>query len=166
MDVSLVLFKKGGERKTFVVPGKRILIGRAKECDFWVPVMSVSRRHCELNIEAPLLHVHDLGSRNGTYVNGMRVTNATLKAGDFLRVGAILFGIQVDGVPEKLSPPDFVLLEEHNGPIEHSSEGSTIIQTPLPGQTQTPARDVADDILLWLNDRDEKNGKKSEDGQK
>jgi len=156
MDISLVLFKKGGGRKTFIIPGKRILIGRAKECDFWVPVMSVSRRHCEITIENGAVHLHDLDSKNGTYVNGTRVQNATLGAGDFLRVGPVLFGVQVDGQPERLVPPDFVLLEEEHAE-EKAGEGSTIVQQPTPGQTQTPsARDVADDILSWLDEQEQK----------
>jgi pSer/pThr/pTyr-binding forkhead associated (FHA) protein len=157
MDVSLVLFKKGGERKTFVLPGKHVLMGRAKDCDFWIPVLSVSRRHCELTLENTTLHIHDLGSRNGTYVNGMKVTNASLRPGDFIRVGPVLFGVQVDGQPSNLLPPDFVMIEENHAE-EHAGDGSTIVQPPSE-KTQVGTRDVADDILLWLDEREQKEAK-------
>lgn len=157
MDVSLVLFKKGGERKTFVLPAKRVLIGRAKDCDFWIPMMSISRRHCEITVENSTVHIHDLGSRNGTYVNGRQTDNADLKPGDFIRLGPILFGVQIDGMPSNLTPPDFVMFEEHE-PAEHAGEGSTIVHSPSE-KTQLGARDVADDIMAWLDEREKKNGK-------
>ena len=46
-------------------------------------------------------------------------------------------------------------MEENHGD-EQPGEGSTIVQAPQPGQTQTPARDVADDIMLWLEEKEEK----------
>jgi pSer/pThr/pTyr-binding forkhead associated (FHA) protein len=163
MDVNLVLFKKGGERKTFVLPAKRVIIGRAKDCDFWLPVLSVSRRHCEISVENSTVLIHDLGSRNGTFVNGMRIVNANLRPGDFIRIGPILFGVQIDGQPTTLMPPDFVMLEESTSE-ERPGEGSTIIQPPS-DKTQTGVRDVAEDIMSWLDERDQKNGK-SENGHK
>jgi hypothetical protein len=83
------------------------------------------------------------------------VENAVLRAGDFVRIGPVLFGVQIDGAPGQLTPPDFVLLEE-NHLDEQPGDGSTIVQTPQPGQTQTPQRDVADDIMSWLDDKEEK----------
>jgi pSer/pThr/pTyr-binding forkhead associated (FHA) protein len=69
-----------------------------------VPLLSVSRRHCELHAEGETLTVKDAGSSNGTYVNNKRVSNAQLKAGDRLVVGAIVFTVQIDGVPEEIHP--------------------------------------------------------------
>lgn len=158
MDVSFVLFKKGGERKTFVLPSNRVTIGRAKDCDFWIPLLSVSRHHCELTANETTLHIHDLGSRNGTYVNGMKVVNANLHGGDFIRIGPILFGVQVNGQPTNMVPPDFVMLDEAMAD-DHPGDGSTIIQAP---SEQTAVRDVAEDIMQWLDDRDHKNGKAGE----
>jgi pSer/pThr/pTyr-binding forkhead associated (FHA) protein len=157
MDVSLVLFKKGGERKTFVLPGKRALIGRGTDCNFKIPLLSISRRHCELTIEENTLHLHDLGSRNGTFVNGMRIVNAMLRPGDFIRIGQILFGIQVDGRPDTLVPPDFVLIEENEE--EHPGDGSTIIQPPQSEQTHDGSHDIADDIFFRLDEEEPKNGR-------
>jgi pSer/pThr/pTyr-binding forkhead associated (FHA) protein len=159
MDVSLVLFKKGGERKTFVLPGQHVLIGRARECDFWIPVMSVSRRHCEITVDERTVHLHDLGSRNGTFVNGTRVQNAILRPGDFLRVGPIVFGVQIDGTPENLIPPDFVQLEEEHA-VDKTGDGSTIVQPPQPGQTQAPPHDIVEDVMSWLEDKNKKAGER------
>jgi pSer/pThr/pTyr-binding forkhead associated (FHA) protein len=159
MDVSLVLFKKGGERKTFVLPGKRALIGRGTDCNFRIPLLSISRRHCEINVDERTLHVHDLGSRNGTFVNGMRIVNALLRPGDFIRIGPVLFGVQIDGRPDTLVPPDFVMLEENNTE-EHPGDGSTIIQPPQSDQTHDGGHDITDDIFFRLDGEEPKNGPK------
>jgi pSer/pThr/pTyr-binding forkhead associated (FHA) protein len=157
MDINLVLFRKGGEPKPFLLPSRRVLIGRAKECDFWIPLLSVSRRHCEITVDEVDIHIHDLNSHNGTFVNGMRVENATLHPGDFIRVGPILFGVQIGGVPKELVPPDFVMLDENDGQ-EHPSEGSTITHAHTEKGHSDEGRDVADDILSWLNDKEKRNG--------
>jgi pSer/pThr/pTyr-binding forkhead associated (FHA) protein len=63
-------------------------IGRATRADFILDVPLVSRLHCRLTAHSTeRLEVQDLGSTNGTYVNGTRVSRAELKAGDKLGVG-------------------------------------------------------------------------------
>jgi pSer/pThr/pTyr-binding forkhead associated (FHA) protein len=49
----------------------------------------VSRLHCQLSATADAIQVKDLDSTNGTFVNGKRVTSATLRAGDVLKVGRV-----------------------------------------------------------------------------
>jgi serine/threonine-protein kinase len=53
------------------------LVGRAEECSLRMPsslgYLDVSRRHCLLDIDPPDVRVSDLGSRNGTYVNGVLI---------------------------------------------------------------------------------------------
>ena len=51
----------------------------------------VSRRHCELNELNGILVVRDLGSKHGTYINGMRVSEAPLLPEDKLTVGLTSF---------------------------------------------------------------------------
>jgi len=48
----------------------RCLVGRAKVCQLNIPSAAVSRLHCLLDIDPPTIHIRDLGSRNGTFVNG------------------------------------------------------------------------------------------------
>lgn len=63
-------------------------IGRATRADFILDAALVSRVHCRLTAHsAARLEVQDLGSTNGTYVNGHRITRADLKEGDRLRIG-------------------------------------------------------------------------------
>jgi eukaryotic-like serine/threonine-protein kinase len=55
----------------------RCVIGRAEDCDLQLPKdelhADVSRHHCLLEFELPQIRLRDLGSRNGTYVNGEKI---------------------------------------------------------------------------------------------
>jgi pSer/pThr/pTyr-binding forkhead associated (FHA) protein len=104
MDVKLVMFRPDGQRKDFPVVNPVTVIGRGENCDLRVPLVSVSRRHCELRMQGQGLKVRDLASSNGTFVNNGRVTEVDIRAGDRLAVGPIVFTIQVDGRPEEIKP--------------------------------------------------------------
>jgi len=51
------------------------------------------------------LKVRDLGSRNGTYLNGKRIDEAEVKAGDSIKVGPLTFVLQIDGQPKDINIP-------------------------------------------------------------
>jgi pSer/pThr/pTyr-binding forkhead associated (FHA) protein len=74
-----------------ILPGNIKTIGRSSGAEFTVDAPLVSRLHCRLTAGATELQVHDLDSTNGTFVNGKRVTDATLKEGDRLGVGHVEF---------------------------------------------------------------------------
>ena len=69
-------------------------IGRTARADFIVDAPLVSRLHCRLTADASdQLIVEDLGSTNGTLLNGKTVERAVLKTGDVLTVGRVEFRI-------------------------------------------------------------------------
>ena len=105
MDVNLVLFKKGGSQKTFSLPDTTTVMGRRHDCDLCIPLKTVSRRHCQLNQNKEAVTIRDLGSRVGTFLNGKRIEEAALKPGDYIRIGPLIFLLQIDGEPEKIIPP-------------------------------------------------------------
>ncbi len=74
-----------------ILPGYIKTIGRSSGAEFMVDAALVSRVHCRLTAGATELQVHDLDSTNGTFVNGTRVSEATLKEGDRLGVGRVEF---------------------------------------------------------------------------
>jgi pSer/pThr/pTyr-binding forkhead associated (FHA) protein len=110
MQVVLVMFRADGERRSFPVSREMTIIGRREDCDLRIPLGDVSRKHCRMIREADSLRIEDLGSSNGTYVNGQRVQEAILQPGDTVRVGPVLFVLQVDGVPadDELQPNEGV----------------------------------------------------------
>jgi pSer/pThr/pTyr-binding forkhead associated (FHA) protein len=106
MDVSLVLFKKDGSQKTFSLPSAITVIGRRHDCDLCIPLMVVSRRHCQLNYNNEALKIRDLGSRAGTFLNGKPIDETTVRAGDYITIGPLTFLLQIDGEPKGIVPPE------------------------------------------------------------
>ena len=89
-----------------LLPGTLKTMGRAPGVDFVVDAALVSRVHCRFTISSTNeLELEDLGSTNGTSVNGKRVTKAMLSNGDQVAVGRVLFVVNsaskdADGNPE------------------------------------------------------------------
>jgi pSer/pThr/pTyr-binding forkhead associated (FHA) protein len=102
MKVNLVLLKAGGNNKAFSLPSSVTIVGRRQDCDLCVPLTVVSRRHCALNMDGGELSIRDLGSSNGTFVNGERVDEADLVPGDKVSIGPLDFIAQIDGVPVEI----------------------------------------------------------------
>lgn len=100
MNVNLVLLKKDGTTTPFALPSTVTSIGRRQDCDFCLPLSMVSRKHCELNLNKDQVMIRDFGSRNGTFLNGRRIEESHVNAGDLLQIGPVRFVIQVDGQPE------------------------------------------------------------------
>ena len=86
------LLLPNGERVTL---GERTLsVGRSTECDIVIPDTNVSRRHAEIRPTIDGFNVVDLGSTNGSLVNGERVTQRELREGDELVFGNTRFVFQ------------------------------------------------------------------------
>lgn len=64
-------------------------VGRVSDNTFEIPEASVSSHHAEFILRGTEVLVRDLNSTNGTFINGERVTEATLKPGQILRLGTI-----------------------------------------------------------------------------
>jgi pSer/pThr/pTyr-binding forkhead associated (FHA) protein len=70
-----------------------MLVGRRKGCDVRLRSLRVSRRHCLLAVVRDALVVRDLGSATGVFVNGSRVAEARLTAGDELAIGPFRYQV-------------------------------------------------------------------------
>jgi hypothetical protein len=64
-------------------------IGRADACRLVIDSATVSRRHAVVKRTGDGYEVRDLGSTNGTWVNGWRIDRATVRAGDVLEIGEV-----------------------------------------------------------------------------
>lgn len=75
------------------------LIGRGADASVWIDATGVSRHHARILIEGGDATLEDLGSKNGTYVAGERVTNPRrLKDGDQIRLGSVVVTFQIPRV--------------------------------------------------------------------
>jgi serine/threonine-protein kinase len=105
-----------GAKHIFDEP-RMCLIGRAPDCDIQLSLpndprfANISRHHCEIDIDPPAVRVRDLGSRNGTWLNGERIHPAAayledesqrlpgdflpLKDGDELGIGCLTLRVRV-----------------------------------------------------------------------
>ncbi len=74
-----------------------MLIGRSRRCDLTLQSTQVSRRHCRLQKRSAGFFLRDLGSRNGTWVDGVRIDTAYLQIGERFVVGDVILEIKRDG---------------------------------------------------------------------
>jgi len=90
MITKLIVATGKSAGRSIAIKKNTLLIGRAEECDVRPLSEDVSRRHAAVHVGPADVWVEDLGSRNGTFVNGTRITAKTkVVSGDLLRVGAL-----------------------------------------------------------------------------
>jgi hypothetical protein len=88
-----------------VEPPRAMVVGRQPGADLVVTEELVSRRHARFFFEGDELHVEDLGSTNGTWVNGQRITRARVGEGDRVLMGGCLMKVVPrDGSTEPTAP--------------------------------------------------------------
>lgn len=118
-----------------VFPLKELtIIGRASECDISLAAAHLSRRHAQIQVTEGGLLVKDLGSANGTFINGQRITEGRAKKGDEIRFDTLSFGVMGPSTEElskttvrstPLVPPEAPKPKPVVKPVIHSSSSSS-----------------------------------------
>src|SRR4051812_9731991 len=85
----ILIVKQHGGTQEYPLPEGRTVVGRAGQCDVIINDDSISRQHARLEVRSGQVHVADLQSRNGTYVAGGAVREATLRGGERLGFGDV-----------------------------------------------------------------------------
>jgi pSer/pThr/pTyr-binding forkhead associated (FHA) protein len=94
---------QGGEFP--IAAEKQILIGRSSDLDMVLVEDMVSRKHARIAMQTDQIWIEDLGSTNGTFVNGEKIKRARLKEGDRVLIGtSILKLIAGDAPKEGMAP--------------------------------------------------------------
>lgn len=84
MLVSLIGPNRGAR---YLLDDESVRIGRAPESEIFLDDVTVSRKHAQIEKRDRKFNLEDLGSLNGTYLNGEITSNAVLKDGDEVQIG-------------------------------------------------------------------------------
>jgi adenylate cyclase len=105
--MSFHLVDAQGTRLAGLPAGGSLVVGRSAECALVLADPTVSRRHAEVHAADDHLVVMDLGSRNGTFRNGVRVERARLRPGDVVAFGVVPLRVEAEADAElALVAPD------------------------------------------------------------
>lgn len=116
MHVTLVMLENGLRGREIRIRKPEIIIGRARGCKVRIASADVSRQHCRLRIEGTDVVVQDLGSSNGTRLNGELCQGLrTVHPFDRLQIGPITFLVEYDSATQ---PMPSIPLEEEELTVE------------------------------------------------
>ena len=87
------LLSTSGDQSIELAPGRTLVVGRAVTSDVPIYDPTISRRHAEITLVAGGVRVKDLGSSNGTFLNGARITQADAGANDVVTFGKVAFTV-------------------------------------------------------------------------
>jgi pSer/pThr/pTyr-binding forkhead associated (FHA) protein len=85
----LVLLSEGLTGRSFELKAEKTTVGRVADNAFEISEASVSSHHAELTLRGNDLLVKDLGSTNGTFINGEKIAEGVVKPGQILRLGMV-----------------------------------------------------------------------------
>ncbi|MBC7851823.1 MAG: FHA domain-containing protein [Pirellulaceae bacterium] len=132
-----------GGKKTWLRSGQKVVVGRTEGADYVIPQDGqISSRHFEVECSLQDCLIRDLGSSNGTFLNGQKVEEAVLRSGDRIVAGQTTFVVQIEDVPT-LAPsptprPDLVTQSPAMTPAATpaaTTSPSTTIPSPPPKTT-------------------------------
>lgn len=86
-----------GDGRTYPLQMGSTVIGRGDQANLRLPDVGISRRHARLDFDGAQVVLTDLGSTNGTMVNGQRVSAVALNPGDMIQLGTTTLTFRVDG---------------------------------------------------------------------
>lgn len=123
-----------------------IVVGRREDCDVLLDHKSVSKQHCVIVKNEGMLLIRDLGSTNGTRVNGQRVRRAALLPNDQLFIASLRYNVQIARDDEPISSSEYTqqldnrdlkkLIEQAEKPGEVGSDSDidlpVVHANPLP----------------------------------
>jgi DNA-binding NtrC family response regulator len=136
---------------------RQLVLGRGDDCNVQIPGNETSRYHAEIRRDGPVRIVSDRNSKNGVFVNGVRVREAALSPGDLIRLGEWIGVVVV--VPRDFvdREPVFDVFAERlaGGPalrpiLDRANKAApTALPTVLVGETGTGKHTLAKIIHQW-----------------
>lgn len=141
MEVKLVIASGKNAGQVVPVKGGRFLIGRAKDCHLRPNTDLVSRHHCVVTVEGGFVTIRDLGSHNGTFVNGERLRREEeLNNDDKIAVGPLEFIVELS----------VEMAEQKKPEVENAQEAAA---RTAEFSSKDPSKDGGEfDLSDWLGD--------------
>ncbi len=167
--INAVLKVIGGKQDGKLIPltTKKFLIGREQDCHLRPNSDSVSRHHCVISLDDFTVQVRDLGSSNGTYLNGVRVIGIQqAKSGDRLKIGTLEFDVVCNSkVPvtaaaatpmssgtsfslDEFGGLEDVSVAQETAVVATTSEDTVVVIPPATKPAQEPEPVANDDLNL------------------
>ncbi len=142
MAFQLVVVQGRSASQTLKIGASVMTVGRQQDCQLRIASSQVSRKHCQIFEKKGLLLVKDLGSSNGTLVNGKKIADQrVLEPGDELTVGSVKFRVE--------RQEETVLIPDDSRPPASAKPGDTAVSHAIGGEG---------DDLIELQDLDEATG--------
>ncbi len=96
MRAKLTVLRGSNKGKSILVAKPQYIMGRGESCNLRLNHELISRKHCAFVIHSDRITLRDLGSRNGTMLNGVRLSSETeIKTGDKIEFGPLVFAVQI-----------------------------------------------------------------------
>jgi pSer/pThr/pTyr-binding forkhead associated (FHA) protein len=144
MKVKLLIVQGRPQGKSMLFPRGEYVFGRGEECHVRPNSDWVSRQHCLLRVTAEAAFLRDLGSRNGTLVNGARlVGEGRLKHGDQLQVGPLVFEVHFEESSVDTPPAPAQARNPLGGETVVHTEDTAEVKALQDGTTPTPEESPA-----------------------
>jgi pSer/pThr/pTyr-binding forkhead associated (FHA) protein len=132
----------------YLVIGNTYVVGRSKSCHFMVSDHSVSRSHAQVTAQEDSVLIKDLGSTNGTTVDGNRIDEATVKPGQTIRVGRVHFVLTSDD-------HSAILAEDYSAfSTDHALANNATNELPALKLLSEGQRRVLDVLLTGLQEKE------------
>lgn len=139
MQVRLKVIGGKNDNREIRIAVPEFIIGRGDEAHLKPTSDLISRQHCSIKIGDGKVLVQDMGSRNGTFVNGVQLSQAIeAKAGDILRVGRLQFELLIDIAEPSMKRPKV--------------EGVAEAAARTAGTAGGNSGDIEDSISSWLTE--------------
>lgn len=158
MELRLKILIGNHAGKEMRVAKEKFLVGRSAECHLRPNSEKISRHHCVLLLVEGRVTIRDLGSRNGTLVNGEKIIGEVeLAKGDLLEIGPLQFEVAlIAGAASEAKLP--VEVATRPSVREVAREAPPLQPTAAPVEKRRPANperarpEPAEDIATWLLD--------------
>jgi pSer/pThr/pTyr-binding forkhead associated (FHA) protein len=147
MEVKFLVIQGRPLRKSLVFPHGSYVFGRGAECHIRPNSEWVSRQHCQLLVNDESASIRDLGSRNGTLINGERVMGEReLTNGDQLQIGPLVFEVRLEPTPG--STPELLGVTPRSAAVV--SAASACLATAPPAHAFSAQDDLTESRTLAI----------------